>query len=113
VTVNLAPADLPKEGVSFDLPIALGLLAATAGLPRERLGGLLVAGELALDGTIHPVRGVLPTALAARRARLGGALLPPGNAREAAVIEGLAVYPVTSLAEATAFLALGWQGGPG
>jgi magnesium chelatase family protein len=104
ITVNLAPADLRKEGVSFDLPIALGLLAATAGLPRERLGGLLVAGELALDGTIHPVRGVLPMALAARRARLAGALLPPGNAREAAVIEGLAVYPVASLAEAAAFL---------
>jgi magnesium chelatase family protein len=104
ITVNLAPADLRKEGVSFDLPIALGLLAATAGLPRERLGGLLVAGELALDGTIHPVRGVLPMALAARRGRLTAALLPPGNAREAAVIEGLAVYPVGSLAEAAAFL---------
>jgi magnesium chelatase family protein len=104
ITVNLAPADLRKEGVSFDLPIALGLLAATAGLPRERLGSLLVAGELALDGTIHPVRGVLPMVLAARRGRLTGALLPPGNAREAAVIDGLAVYPVASLAQATAFL---------
>jgi len=104
VTVNLAPADLRKEGVSFDLPIALGLLAATSSIKRDRLGVLLVAGELALDGGIHPVRGVLPMALAAARAGLGGCLLAPGNATEAAMVDGLAIYPVASLAEATAFL---------
>jgi magnesium chelatase family protein len=104
VTVNLAPADLRKEGVSFDLPIALGLLAATGALKAERLGRLLVAGELALDGAIHPVRGVLPMALAAQRAGLEGCLLAPGNAGEAAVLDQVLTYPVGSLAEAVAFL---------
>lgn len=104
VTVNLAPADLRKEGGSFDLPIALGVLAATGAVRSGRLGRLLVAGELALDGAIHPVRGVLPMALAARRAELEGALLAPGNAAEAAVLEGFGAYPLASLAEAVAFL---------
>lgn len=104
VTVNLAPADLRKEGVSFDLPIAIGLLAATSSIKRDRLATLLVAGELALDGGVHPVRGVLPMALGAARAGLGGCLLAAGNATEAAVVDGLAVYPVASLAEAAAFL---------
>lgn len=104
VTVNLAPADVRKEGGSFDLPIALGILAATGAVQPERLGHLLVAGELALDGVIHPVRGVLPMALAARRAELEGGLLAPGNAAEAAVLDGFGAYPVASLAEAVAFL---------
>jgi magnesium chelatase family protein len=75
VTVNLAPADVRKEGVSFDLPIALGLLAATGAVKPDRLARLLVVGELALDGAIHPVRGVLPMALGASRA--GPRRLPP------------------------------------
>jgi magnesium chelatase family protein len=104
VTVNLAPADVRKEGVSFDLPIALGLLAATGAVKSEQLAHLLVVGELALDGTIHPVRGVLPMALGASRAGLDGCLLSPGNTREASVLEALSVYPVSSLAEAAAFL---------
>jgi magnesium chelatase family protein len=104
VTVNLAPADLRKEGVSFDLPIALGLLAATGAVKPDRLGSLLVVGELALDGAIQPVRGVLPMALRARHAGLDGCLLGPENAREAAVLETVAAYPVGSLAEAAAFL---------
>jgi magnesium chelatase family protein len=104
VTVNLAPADVRKEGVSFDLPIALGLLAATGAVRPERLARLLVVGELALDGAIHPVRGVLPMALRASQAGLEGCLLAAGNSPEASVLEGLAVYPVTSLAEAAAFL---------
>jgi magnesium chelatase family protein len=104
VTVNLAPADVRKEGVSFDLPIALGLLAATGAVKADRLGTLLVVGELALDGAIQPVRGVLPMALRARRAGLDGCLLGPGNAREAAVLETVAAYPAASLAEAVAFL---------
>jgi len=104
VTVNLAPADVRKEGVSFDLPIALGLLAATGAVKAERLARLLVAGELALDGAIHPVRGVLPMALRASRVGLDGCLLATGNASEASVLDALAVYPVASLAEAAAFL---------
>jgi magnesium chelatase family protein len=104
ITVNLAPAGVRKAGVSFDLPIALGLLAATEALKSERLEGLLIAGELALDGGIHPVRGVLPMALAARRAGLAGCLLAPASAAEAAPVEGVAAYPVASLADAVAFL---------
>ena len=104
VTVNLAPADVRKEGVSFDLPIALGLLAATGAVKPDRLARLLVVGELALDGAIHPVRGVLPMALRASHAGLDGCLLAAGNTSEASVLEALAVYPVTSLAEAAAFL---------
>ena len=104
VTVNLAPADVRKEGVSFDLPIALGLLAATGAVKPDRLARLLVVGELALDGAIHPVRGVLPMALRASHAGLDGCLLAAGNTAEASVLEALAVYPVTSLAEAAAFL---------
>ena len=104
VTVNLAPADLRKEGVSFDLPIALGLLAATGAVKPDRLARLLVVGELALDGAIRPVRGVLPMALRASHARLDGCLLAAGNTSEASLLETLAVYPVTSLAEAAAFL---------
>jgi magnesium chelatase family protein len=90
--------------VSFDLPIALGLLAATGALEPERLEALLIAGELTLDGGIHPVRGVLPMALAARRRGLAACLLPPGSAAEAAAVEGVAAFPVASLAEAVAFL---------
>ena len=104
VVVNLAPADLRKEGVSFDLPIALGLLVAAGSVRPDRVAGLLVAGELALDGLIQPVRGVLPMALAAARAGFRGCLVAPGNATEAAMVGSLAVYPVTSLAEAAAFL---------
>ncbi|HZS32596.1 MAG TPA: YifB family Mg chelatase-like AAA ATPase [Methylomirabilota bacterium] len=104
VTVNLAPADVRKEGVSFDLPIALGLLTAVGALRPDRLGRCLVAGELALDGAIHPVRGALPMALTARRAGLEACLVAPGNAAEAALLDGLAVHPVGSLAEAAAFL---------
>ncbi len=104
VTVNLAPADVRKEGVSFDLPIALGLLAATGAVKADRLARLLVVGELALDGAIQPVRGVLPMALRASHAGLDGCLLGPGNAREAAMLESLTAYPAASLAEAAAFL---------
>ncbi|HEY7139802.1 MAG TPA: YifB family Mg chelatase-like AAA ATPase [Methylomirabilota bacterium] len=104
VTVNLAPADVRKEGVSFDLPIALGLLAATGAVKPDLLARLLVVGELALDGAIHPVRGVLPMALRASQAGLDSCLLAAGNTSEASVLEALAVYPVTSLAEAAAFL---------
>jgi magnesium chelatase family protein len=104
VTVNLAPADVRKEGGSFDLPIALGVLAAMGAVKPERVGCLLVAGELALDGAIHPVRGVLPMALAARRGRLEGGLLAPANVAEAALLDGFAAYPVATLAEAVAFL---------
>jgi magnesium chelatase family protein len=100
ITVNLAPADVRKAGAAFDLPIALGILAAEGIVERRHTGDLLLLGELSLDGSIHPARGVLPIAAAARRAGIGALVLPTANAREAAIVSGLDVYPVTSLSEA-------------
>ncbi len=103
ITVNLAPADLKKEGASFDLPIALGILAATGAVKGDGLGHLVVLGELGLDGSLRPVRGVLPTALAV--ARDGKRLLvPAANAPEAAAVEGLTVFGVERLSQVVAFL---------
>jgi magnesium chelatase family protein len=100
VTVNLAPADIRKAGSSFDLPIALGVLAANGVVTRRNVDDVLVLGELSLDGGIHSARGVLPIAAAARRDRFNGLLLPRPNRAEAAVVEGLQLYPVRSLDEA-------------
>jgi magnesium chelatase family protein len=103
ITVNLAPADLKKEGASFDLPIAVGLAACEGVVPPGALGGCLMTGELSLDGEIKPVRGALSMALLARE--LGaGLLLPAENAPEAAVVEGVEVRGVKSLPEVIEFL---------
>ncbi|MBB6015950.1 YifB family Mg chelatase-like AAA ATPase [Deinococcus radiopugnans] len=103
ITVNLAPADLRKEGPLYDLPIALGVLAAQDLLPARALDGLLAAGELALDGSLRPIAGAVNLALLA--ASLGlPALLPAGNAPEAALIDGLTVYGARTLLEAVAHL---------
>jgi len=104
ITVNLAPADLPKAGSSFDLPIALGLLAASGGLTRVTIQDTVVLGELSLDGGINPIRGVLPIAVAARRAGVTRLMVADRNASEARVVAGLDLYPVRSLAEAAAAL---------
>jgi magnesium chelatase family protein len=104
VTVNLAPADIRKAGASFDLPIALGVLAATGCVTRRNVDDVLLLGELSLDGGIHPTRGVLPIAAAARRERFTALLLPRPNRAEASVVEGLHLFPVRSLAEAVAAL---------
>jgi magnesium chelatase family protein len=100
VTVNLAPADVRKAGSSFDLPIALGILAAQGTVERRQINDIVVLGELSLDGSIHAARGVLPIAAAARRDGVSGVLLPRSNAGEAAIVEGVAVLPVSSLTEA-------------
>src|SRR5512136_2603171 len=102
ITVNLAPADLRKEGTGFDLPIALALLAACGLVPVEPLATLHVCGELSLSGEVRPVRGVLPMAVAALRDRARAFLAPSGNALEAAAVEGLAVRSVRHLAEMSA-----------
>ncbi len=104
VVVNLAPADLKKEGPRFDLPIALALLAAQGVLPLRALEGYAIAGELGLGGEVRPVAGGVNMALAARVAGPKKLLLPPATAREAALVEGVAAYPVASLEEALAFL---------
>src|SRR5438128_792174 len=100
ITVNLAPADVRKAGASFDLPIALGILAAQGIVERRHISDLVLLGELSLDGSIQATRGVLPIAAAARREGLAGILLPAPNAGEAAIVSGLDVVPVSSLAEA-------------
>lgn len=103
-TINLAPGNLRKEGPMYDLPIALGLLAATNQLPKEVLNGYLVAGELSLSGKTRPIKGGLALALLARKQRKKGVLLPPQSADEAALVSDVPVYPVRSLDEAIRFL---------
>ena len=100
ITVNLAPADVKKEGSAYDLPIALGILAASGVLHEELLHDYAALGELSLDGRVKPVRGALPIAATARRRGLCGLLLPFDNTSEAAVIEGIDVIPITTLTEA-------------
>jgi magnesium chelatase family protein len=100
IVINLSPADFPKEAASFDLPIALGLLAASGQLQSERFATHAAVGEMALDGTIRPIKGALSMALQAKTDGRRGLLVPVENAREAAVVEGLDVIAVGSLAEA-------------
>src|SRR5262244_3694816 len=88
IIVNLAPADVRKAGSSFDLPIALGVLAAAGIVERRHVADLVLLGELSLDGSVHPTRGVLPIAVAARRDGVSGMLLPAANAGEAAIVFG-------------------------
>jgi magnesium chelatase family protein len=102
--VNLAPADVRKEGPSFDLPIAVGILRATGQLDEGRDGDYMMVGELALDGAVRPVRGALPVAVCARDLGCRGLIVPADNANEAAVVEGVDVIPVSSLTEASDFL---------
>jgi magnesium chelatase family protein len=106
ITVNLAPADVRKEGSAFDLPVAIGILAGTGQIEADgRLPRFALLGELGLDGGLRPVRGALPVAIAARQAGLEGLILPPHNTAEAAVVDGLQVLGAERLAEVARFLA--------
>lgn len=105
ITVNLAPAGIKKSGTGFDLPIALGILSVTGVIPADAVAGFMMTGELSLGGTVRPVNGILPMALAAREAGLKGVLVPAENSREAAVVDGISVYPVHNLSQAANFLA--------
>ena len=100
ITINLAPADIRKEGSAFDLPIALGVLAAAGLVEARHVEDLLLLGELSLDGAIQSTRGVLPIAATARRHGISRILLPRENAAEAAIVAGLEVIGVRSLSEA-------------
>jgi magnesium chelatase family protein len=100
ITINLAPGDVRKAGPAFDLPIALGLLAATSEVTRKDFAGIVHVGELSLDGAIQPARGVLPIAAEARRSKARALLLPYDNLAEASVVSGLRLLPVRSLTEA-------------
>jgi magnesium chelatase family protein len=105
ITINLAPPDVRKEGAAYDLPIALGILAATGALPSRAYTDVVVVGSLSLDGAVRPTGGVLPVAMAAARSGIAAAVVPAANAAEAAVVEGLGVWPVASLNDAAAALA--------
>ncbi|WP_224365878.1 YifB family Mg chelatase-like AAA ATPase [Hyalangium versicolor] len=104
ITVNLAPADIRKEGAAFELPIALGVLAAARLMEEEPLGHYLFGGELSLDGWIKPVKGVLPLAVAAKKGGFQGVMVPTANAAEAALVDGIQVFPVNHLRDAVEHL---------
>lgn len=105
IVANLAPSSLPKEGSHFDLPLAIGVLVASGQIPDTRLGGFLIAGELALDGKIRPIRGALAATMAARSAGKRAIILPKSNAAEGALVAGVDVFGVETLFEVVAFLA--------
>ena len=104
ITVNLAPADIKKEGSAYDLPIAVGILSALEMIKSELLSNFVILGELALDGSLRPVHGVLPIAVEVKKNNLRGIILPKENAKEAAMVEGIEVYPMASLSETVDFL---------
>jgi len=104
VVINLAPADVKKDAGGFDLSIALGLLLGSGQVAFDRPGSFAILGELALTGETRPINGVLAMALQAAAEKRTGLLVPTANGQEAAVVEGLNVYPVGSLAEAVGFL---------
>ncbi|OGC91088.1 MAG: magnesium chelatase [candidate division Zixibacteria bacterium RBG_16_48_11] len=104
ITINMAPADIKKEGSAFDLPIAIGILAATGQIAREKFEEYVILGELSLDGSLRPIHGALPMALSALQNGFGGIILPRENAQEAATACGVKVYPVENLKQAVEFL---------
>jgi magnesium chelatase family protein len=104
VTINMAPADVKKEGSAFDLPIAIGLLMASCQASIVSASDYIIAGELSLDGSVKCVKGMLSMAICARELGVRGMIVPKENAREAAVAEGVSIYPVENLSEALAFL---------
>ncbi len=104
ITVNLAPADVKKEGSAFDLPMAIGIMVAEGGLAPERVASYVLVGELSLDGRVRPIRGGLPMALAAKSGGMRGLILPRENAAEAAIVDGLPVYGVDTLPQVIEFL---------
>ncbi len=104
IIVNLAPADIRKEGSAFDLPMAVGILAARGLVSEERLQDFVLLGELSLDGSLRPCKGVLPIAVALKKEKIKGLIVPRENAREAAMADGLSVYPLNTLIETVDFL---------
>lgn len=103
ITINLAPADIKKEGSAFDLPIAIGILTAMGIISQAQVDDYIILGELSLDGTLRPIRGALPIAVEVSRDKFKGILLPRENAKEAAIAGNINVYPVNSLKETVSF----------
>ena len=104
ITVNMAPADLRKEGSSFDLPLAIAILAANGDIPADQLSQYMMVGELSLDGHLQPVKGALPITIRARAEKFKGLIVPKQNEREAAVVNNLDVYGMESMADVIDFL---------
>jgi magnesium chelatase family protein len=104
IIVNMAPADIRKEGSAYDLPIAAAVLAASGQISDEKFSKYVLMGELSLDGTLQPIRGVLPIAINARKEGFEGFILPKQNAREAAVVDKLKVYGAENIREVIDFL---------
>ena len=104
ITINLAPADLKKEGSGFDLPLAIALLAANGNLHSDVLDHYMLVGELSLDGHLQPIKGALPIAIRARAEKFKGLIVPKANVREAAVVNNLDVYGVETMADIVGFL---------
>jgi magnesium chelatase family protein len=104
ITVNMAPADIRKEGSAYDLTIAIGILAGSGQVVPDRLSEFIIMGEVSLDGTVQPIKGVLPIAIQAAKEGFKGLILPMANAREAAIVKGLQVYGVESIKEVVDFL---------
>lgn len=104
IVVNMAPADIRKEGSAYDLTIAMGILAASEQIPTDKLSSYLIMGELSLDGSLKPIKGALPIAIEAKRKGFDGFILPKSNVREAAIVTGLNVYGMESISEVVGFL---------
>ncbi len=104
IVINMAPADIRKEGSSYDLPLAIGIMAAAEQIDSSKLDKLLIMGELSLDGTILPIKGALPIAIKAKEEGFTGLILPKQNAREAAVVSGINVYGVNNIKEVIEFI---------
>lgn len=104
ITANLSPASLRKVGSGFDLPLAVAILAANGDIPSDRLGSYMLVGELSLDGSLQPVKGVLPIAIRARKDQMKGLIVPKANEHEAAVVNQLDVYGMSSITEVIRFL---------
>ena len=104
IVINMAPADIRKEGSAYDLPIAIGIMAAAEQINTDLLERFIIMGELSLDGTINPIKGTLPIAIKAKKDGFRGLIVPKENAREAAVVEGLEVYGVETMHEVVAIL---------
>ena len=104
ITVNLSPADIKKEGSGYDLPLAIGIMAANGKVVGERLDKYMMVGELGLDGRLQPIRGALPIAIRARKEKFKGLIVPRQNIREAAVVNQLEVYGMETLMDVVRFL---------